>query len=311
MNEIEKGVAEGVAKSTEHVLDAALVPAAKESGELARLIPRTIRAAMLPLEKWVVNREVQLKKLYEAMEEKAKDIPPEKLVSPKPYVAVPALQAASYCMDSEYLRDLFAQLLVTAMNTDTKDMAHPSFVEIIKQLSPLEAKLIKDYEICTSTQPICRIVRQKLSAVPREYHPLRFARKRMDESEIWFDNLYLSRMADDYAESEYLKIFPLAIDNLIRLGLITVAYDRTTGNAKNDYEAHDEYFESRLRDINDVMGKIDGCESALVLGVIDVTALGQAFYNACVSEPLSEVDIRAAFSDYDLSNYQKNALLQL
>ncbi len=41
------------------------------------------------------------------------------------------------------LREMFANLLASAMNSDVSNDVHPSFVEIIKQLSPDEAKILK------------------------------------------------------------------------------------------------------------------------------------------------------------------------
>ena len=46
-------------------------------------------------------------------------------------------------MNSEELRNLYANLLTKAMNSDTRDLVHPAFVEIIKQLSPTDAKTLK------------------------------------------------------------------------------------------------------------------------------------------------------------------------
>ena len=77
------------------------------------------------------------------MRERIKTIPEEKLCEPEPYAAIPAIQQLSYCENSEILRDLYANLLASSMNIDTKWSVHPSFVDIIKQLNPDEAKLLR------------------------------------------------------------------------------------------------------------------------------------------------------------------------
>ena len=64
-------------------------------------------------------------------------------MSPEPYVAVPAFEAISYSMDSKELRELFANLLSKSMYADTKNDVHPSFTDVIKQLSPLDAQVFK------------------------------------------------------------------------------------------------------------------------------------------------------------------------
>lgn len=47
-------------------------------------------------------------------------------------------------MDSEELRNLYANLLAKAMNSDTKDFVHPSYLEVIKQFSPIDAQIFKE-----------------------------------------------------------------------------------------------------------------------------------------------------------------------
>ena len=46
-------------------------------------------------------------------------------------------------MDDIQLRDMYAELLAHAMNSETVDNVHPTFVEIIKQMSPFDALVFK------------------------------------------------------------------------------------------------------------------------------------------------------------------------
>lgn len=118
-------------------------PSAKSIGNTLSLVPRTVGVWLGKWEKWVINGEESIKLTASAVQEKASKIPEEKLTEPESYVAIPAIQQLSYCYDSEELREMYANLLVSSMNTDTKYQVHPSFVDIIKQLTPDEAKLLK------------------------------------------------------------------------------------------------------------------------------------------------------------------------
>ena len=118
-------------------------PTAKSLGNTVSLIPRTIGVWLGKWEKWVINGEESIRLTAEAVCEKAEKIPEEKLTEPEPYVAVPAIQQLSYCYDSEELREMYANLLVSSMNLDKKNSVHPAFIDIIKQLTPDEAKLLK------------------------------------------------------------------------------------------------------------------------------------------------------------------------
>lgn len=139
-------LAGGVGKAVETVpdiYDDALKPAAQESGKTLVLIPRAINAALSPLRQWIAQREYNVAETEKLLAKKLENIEPEKIVSPEPYVAVPALQAISYSMNSDELRELYANLLAKSMCIDTKNSVHPSFVEIIRQMSPLDAATFK------------------------------------------------------------------------------------------------------------------------------------------------------------------------
>lgn len=142
MGEITKeiiGKADGVASE---VYKDAVRPIVKPVGEVLSFIPRTIRLWLSGWEKWLINGEASVKLTAETIENKIKQVPIEKIVEPEPYVAIPAIQQLAYCQDNTDLRNLYANLLVSSMNVDTKWDVHPAFVDIIKQLSPDEARII-------------------------------------------------------------------------------------------------------------------------------------------------------------------------
>lgn len=143
----DNGLVGEVVKQSKDVLgkayDDLAHPTAKSIGNTISFLPRTIGIWLSKWEKWIINGEESIRLTAEAVKEKAKEIPEEKLTEPEPYVAVPAIQQLSYCYDSEELRDLYANLLVSSMNSDTKYKVHPAFVDIIKQITPDEAKLLK------------------------------------------------------------------------------------------------------------------------------------------------------------------------
>lgn len=91
-------------------------PVVKPMGELAALFPRTIKAALAPLERWVLQREYNIEEIKKLLEEKLKNVPPESIEPPETHIAVPALQYISYCMDNVELRDMYANLLASSMN---------------------------------------------------------------------------------------------------------------------------------------------------------------------------------------------------
>lgn len=82
-----------------------------------------------------------LEEVHQMLEAKLKSIPPENIVPPAARIAIPALQNASIT-EERNIRELYANLLSNSMNKVVKDGVHPAYVEIIKQLSPDEAKIL-------------------------------------------------------------------------------------------------------------------------------------------------------------------------
>lgn len=130
-------------KTVPELYDDGLKSAVQESGKTLALLPRVINAALAPVRIWVAQKEYNVAETEKLLAKKLEKVGVENVVSPEAYVAVPALQAISYSMNSEELRDLYANLLSSAMTKDRKWTVHPSYVEVIKQITPDEAKLLK------------------------------------------------------------------------------------------------------------------------------------------------------------------------
>lgn len=194
-------------------------PIAAPSGELIGLVPRAIKAAFAPLEKWVLLREYNISETKKLLEEKLKNVPPELIQPPEAHIAVPALQYISYCMDNEKLRDMYANLLASSMVSIVKSGVHPGFVEIIKQLCPDEAKILKYMFTYSQTIPTITV---------------RYTLKDGGGLDILknFSNVgELSQCEKD--TPDYIGRY---FDNMLRLGLIENAGDLASLSDKKLYE---------------------------------------------------------------------------
>ena len=143
-------------KTAPTLYEDAFQPTVQEVGKFSARIPRAINAAFSSLDKWILNKEYTVDETKKLLEKKLENVNPDKIVEPESYVAVPAIQAISYSMNSEELRNLFANLLAKAMNSDTKELVHPSFVEIIKQMAPIDAKIFEQI-MSVSNRPLISI----------------------------------------------------------------------------------------------------------------------------------------------------------
>jgi hypothetical protein len=204
------------------------------------------------------------------MSEKIKDVPEEDLVPPKPSIAGPTMQALGYSLDEPDLKEMYLQLLATAVDGRRSDQAHPSFVEVIRQLSADEARLLT-VVLNETHSPIIRITRTDQSDPAGGFSVL--------QSHVinWVDRAAGDRQVEHPSSSVY-------VDNWIRLGLITVAYDTwlTRPNAYNWADTRPEVtqFRAALQHENILVSYDRGHLSA--------TAFGLRFKGAVV--PQAELD---------------------
>lgn len=70
------------------------------------------------------------------------EIPVEDIQNPKIKIIGPALEASKYYIEEEELRQMFAKVITSSLNSKRNPLIHSSFVEIIKQMDVLDAKIL-------------------------------------------------------------------------------------------------------------------------------------------------------------------------
>lgn len=244
-----------------NIYDDGAKPAIKEMGNFIARPLKLINTLFQPLDVWLLNKEYNLEKTKVLLAERLKHVAENELVSPAPYVALPAIAALSYSMDSEELRDLYANLLSKAMVLGTKDKVHPSFVEIIKQLSPLDAIVFKEI-MESSIKPIIDLYICNID----------------DKSEIvTIENI-------TWLDREY-EVVLVALANLARLGLIEIP-DGYNYNNDSNYDSvrlsstYTEIYEKLNYEIK--TSNLLNHEVKERKKYIKLNALSETFYKICV-----------------------------
>jgi hypothetical protein len=133
-----KGVVEAVP-----VYQDVVQPAAKEIGTALQTVAKTVHIALAPVSALVWGFEKIRDYLHDTLTEKLKNVPPERILTPSPTIAGPTVEALRFAAHEPSLREMYANLLATSMDAKTVEEAHPAFVEIIRQLTPDEARLLE------------------------------------------------------------------------------------------------------------------------------------------------------------------------
>lgn len=197
--EITKEVAKVVAKD---VYNDGLKGTVTQTGEIVESIVGLFNNVVFyPVKKANALFKYKLEDFKNDLETRLNSLPDDKIVEPDLMVAGPALESLKYTYDKEELRNMYLNLLVSSMNKDTKDKAHPSYVEIIRQLTPLDAKVFK--RLNDVGQVACA-------------HPV----LKLDNTNKVYVSAYPNYIVEELLDLGDEFDISTSISNLIRLGLI-------------------------------------------------------------------------------------------
>ncbi len=258
VGETAKAIAE-IAKSVPIYPDA-IQPAAKEVGKSLHLVARAVNAALAPVEALVWGVEQIRDFVRDRVATKLDDVPPEDVQQPKPHVAVPAIEALRYTGEESDLAELYANLLATSMDKATAYRAHPGFVDMIKNMSPDEAKIMK-LLATNDSQPLINI---KATA------------KEGGGFQVMHRHLSLIGLK---AGCEHPPLSSNYLDNLIRLGLVEIPPMRRI-KSDEPYVEIEEH--PQVKKILEDLRKVDTHTIEVEKIKFDLTDLGKQFVRTCV-----------------------------
>ena len=120
--------------------------------EVGHALQGTVRVCLAPISAMVWSYDKIATYMDEAIPKyfEERKILKDKIVSPNPAIAVPAIKVLRYA-NKDIIKEMFVNILGASMNIETANFVHQSFVEIIRQITPDEAKILKQI----STKGLC------------------------------------------------------------------------------------------------------------------------------------------------------------
>ncbi len=240
----------------------AVQPAAKQIGKSLETVTKTVNIALAPITALVWGYEKIEEFIIKRVSEKLKNVPEENITTPPPQVAGPAIEALRYTGHDPNLRELYANLLATAMDKETVHKAHPGFVEIIKNLTSDEAILIQAF-IIQNRYPIID-VRAKLR-----------------------DNSGYNTAFSNYSHLhkkvviQRIDLIPTYLDNFCRLGILVIPFDEYM-MAPNTYESLET--DAELNDLKNHIENQMNRAIAFERKLVELTTFGKLFVENVVNE---------------------------
>ncbi len=207
-----------------------------------------------------IKYQIALEEYEKECHKKIDAIPIEKRIEPDVQTAASALEASKYCAENKEVREMFANLIASSMNSDTADLTHPSFPEILRQMSSLDAQILskfqfkKQYAICEYRQSVENGGYKLLDT-----------------------NVFIHEY--DNNELEDIKKREVSITSLVRCGVLIVNY---TQGLRDDSQ-YDDFYKTGLYKY---YTEKTSTPSAVTVkkGVISTTPLGDQLLSICLPD---------------------------
>ena len=227
-------------------------------------VARAVQSALLPIASAVWNAHTARELLNREVALRMKGTPAADILAPIPNIGGPAIEALRYFTHEPLLSNLFVNLLATAMNRVSASIAHPAFVDIIRQLSVDEARLL---ELFVQDLPLALInLRWEFRAA---------SEGKTGGKEVLVNFSHMGTQAG----CEFPLLTATYIDNLCRLGLCDMpAFYHYTSPHVYDAIESDPIVASLVADIESEPERIAMIERK----GLRVTALGRQFIRACL-----------------------------
>ncbi|MBD5540663.1 MAG: DUF4393 domain-containing protein [Lachnospiraceae bacterium] len=269
------------------IYEDAIQPLAQATGATIAMPIEALNAALSEVKKWINEKNYSVKlqeALYERLLRQLQDVTPEKIITPDRFIVVPLLRDMNYAIDSEIICQLYASLLATNMNSDTKNMAHPSFIQIIEQLSPLDAKAIDIVGFLKTYQPLIRIFACEEKPIQDErmadFDMPEFGDAKKKIPLFSHYSLPIKGLETTAEERGFI------IQNLNRLGLINIDYREHIIDAEQYKPLYNELLGSTLYHSFMEETEQKGLNLQLTDGYTSPTDFGRLFFSACCRKTL-------------------------
>ncbi|MEX2805004.1 DUF4393 domain-containing protein [Streptococcus sp. H31] len=190
--------------------------------------------------------------------DKVSTIPKEDLQEPQISILGPGLEASKFYIDEAILREMFSKLLASSFDRQQNDFVHHSFIEIIKQLSPIDAenfKIISEYE----------------TSFPIVNYSIRFENGKVAP---YKEFIFLGNPNGLNVDSQGASIV-----NLQRLGLITVDFSKSLSD-----KTHYAFLENNnlVDELKEQLEPSSGKTLKIEQGIIEITPFGTNFRRVCL-----------------------------
>ena len=232
---------------------------------VAKCIGALLELAVNPVVFYSEKARINFKHRLEQYQKKMESVKEEDKCEVHPEIGVPIMQVLHYTINDD-IAGMFINLLTSASISHTAANAHPAFVEIIKQMSPDEAKIVQYLQ---------------------KNHNIGYVTlKANQKDEVGFINPILKDVGvAGFVPLMYKQNAKVYISNLLSLGIIADAGDIFL----DDEEMYNQIMEyNNLKKVKEIHEGLEEYSSVdIEKGYYYVTEIGRLFINACCNSRMT------------------------
>ena len=260
-----------LSKPLEDITKDVIIPPSKElSAGITKLLSVVITFIDNATYKYIANSQYKKQKFLDDLEKKYSSIPDNNIVEPSINILGSVMDILKYNLDEDYLVEMYTNILISDMDVNTKNKCHICFVEILKQLSKNDLKVLEAIYKMEETKSMAfgklNVVDSNNELLGYEFH----------------NSIYLANI-DNYRIDDYNQ-FSNSIENLNRLGLIEISYVKFFGNI----EIYNKLVQDALPSCSHILQEIRlsnpnaqlGCEK----GLVSINNLGYDLMQICLRD---------------------------
>lgn len=219
------------------------------------------------LEKVRYKRQKDVDSFKQELDSKINKIPLENITEAEMHIVGPTLEASKYYFEKEDLRNMFSSLIASSVDRSKSDFVHPSFVEIIKQLSSVDAQNIIFLSKGFNDSLSFPIVKYNLKT-------------EQGSTATILDNVLINQIEGHTIDLDSVNTCSTSLVNLERLGLIYIIYDSWLSEFDYNIFTDTDYFnniQTKLTTSNTDYNSVD-----IQKGHVRLTTLGSNFVKVCL-----------------------------
>jgi Abortive infection alpha len=186
----------------------ALQPMMKETGKALSVVGRAVNVALFPIRGVVWGAEKVEEWLSTKVEEKLAKASTEDIVTPDLAIAGPVIESLRFNGHKPELSDMYASLLAGSMLKSSQMLAHPTFVEKIRSMTTLDAKI---FEVISAHEGLPTIHIERVTVGVEGSAPV---------VEFFSPVLFEVCISVGFEPKGVLQVIQGSIENLADLGLV-------------------------------------------------------------------------------------------